>query len=224
MVPEMKNLYLFDIDGTMVNMTKYHVAAYQNAYKAVLGIKVSKDVLVRQFGNVEEKIHEHVFSHYSIKDKSKIKSIISNYKSRIIKTFRTEKIRVLPGVKSLLARLKKEKNLLGVVTGNSKPVGEAILRKSKLKKFFSIFSYGKVLKRAGIVENAIKAAKHKSFCTVIVIGDSPFDIKAGKANRAITVAVATGRYSLKALKEERPDFAVRSLSDFPQNLCCTKYI
>jgi phosphoglycolate phosphatase len=210
----MRNLYLFDIDGTMVDMTASHVAAYKAAYMKILGIGIDGQLLSRQFGKIEEKIHEAMFSHYGITDYSKIKPIIRAYKSNIIAVFKKEKISTLPGVKKLLMKLKKEGNILGIVTGNSERVGSLVLKRTGLNSNFTIFSFHGPTTRAGLVKHAIKKAK--SYDKVIVIGDSPYDIQAGKANSAITVAVATGRYSLKELKKEKPDYAITSLIQFPE--------
>lgn len=212
----MRNLYLFDIDGTMVDMTSAHVKAYQLAYKKVLGIKVSRKALIRQFGNVEKKMHRKIFHLYGMSSKDKIESIIDTYTYSLMASFKTTNIRVLPGVKRFLKYLKANNQVLGVVTGNSKRIGQAILQKAKLYDYFDFYIYGDVNKRAHIIRKAVTKAKNRKmrFNKVIVIGDTPFDIHAGKANRALTVAVASGRYKLDELKKEKPDLLLTSLGDY----------
>lgn len=209
-------LYLFDIDGTMVDMTPMHVKAYTEAYRKVLGLKVNEDVLVRQFGQVEKKIHEAVFRYYGIKEKAKIKPVIKIYTAKITKYAQRGKIKALPGVRQFLRQLTKQQQPLGVVTGNSRAIGEAVLKKAGLYGCFDVHSYGNVSKRAHIVRNAIRMARQSGikFRKVVVIGDAPFDIHAARENRAVAVAVATGRYTLKELKKEKPDFALKSLKDY----------
>lgn len=211
----MTDLYLFDIDGTLVDMTPLHVAAYKKAYRNVTGIDVNTKLLTRQFGNAERKIHEAIFRHYGLKDPGRIDWIISAWESNVKLAIRKARVKMLPGVKIVLRRLKRERHILGVVTGNSRVVGEAILKKAGIYGCFSVYSYGSANGRAHIVRTAINAAKRKGrFGKVVVIGDSPFDVKAGKQNNAVTVAVATGRYSLAELKMEKPDFAIKSLRRF----------
>ena len=48
---------------------------------------------------------------------------------------------------------------------------------------------------------------------VVVIGDSPRDVEAGKELNTVTIAVATGFYSQEVLKESNPDFIFKDLSD-----------
>ncbi|MBI2580826.1 HAD family hydrolase [Candidatus Woesearchaeota archaeon] len=211
-------LYLFDIDGTMVDMMPMHVKAYREAYKKVLGLDIAEKVLVRQFGQVERKIHEAVFKHYGIKNKEKIKPIIDIYTAEITKSSKRGKIKVLSGVKRFLQQLIRQQQPLGIVTGNSKAIGETILKRTGLYGCFVVYSYGNVSKRAHIVRNAIRMARQKGikFRNVVAIGDAPFDIHAARENRAVAVAVATGRYTLKELKKEKPDFALKSLKSYKE--------
>jgi phosphoglycolate phosphatase len=214
-----KTLYLFDIDGTLIDMTKLHVKAYRNAYKEVTGVKVSEKFMVKQFGKVEKRLHESIFSHYNIKDKKKIKKVVDVYTKQIATMIKETNIKILPGVKNLLRTLKTKKQPIGVVTGNSEKIGKVILKKSGLYENFILYSYGKANKRAHIVRKAIAMAKGKKikFEKVIVIGDSPFDVKAGKENKAFTVAVSTGRHSFNELKKEKPEVLLRSLENFNQH-------
>lgn len=47
----------------------------------------------------------------------------------------------------------------------------------------------------------------------MVIGDTPKDIECAKHNNFISVAVATGRYSVEELAKHQPDFVLTDLSD-----------
>ena len=209
-------LYLFDIDGTLADMEKVHVKAYQMAYKNVLGFVPGSNVISRQFGNVERQIHEAIFTHYKIRDRKKVSEVIRAYTKFVAAAVKKSKVRTLPGARRIISELARKKQLLGVVTGNSRKIGQAILRKIKLLHYFKIQSYGAVDKRAHIVRTAIQMAKKKGlkFDKVIVFGDSVFDVHAAKENKALSVAIATGKYSLEELKKEKPDLALKSLRDY----------
>lgn len=51
-------------------------------------------------------------------------------------------------------------------------------------------------------------------CDIVVIGDTPHDIRCGQRNGTRTVAVATGPYSLDELRAYQPDALLPDLSDF----------
>lgn len=48
---------------------------------------------------------------------------------------------------------------------------------------------------------------------IVVIGDTPHDIRCGKLNGTRTVAVATGPYSLQELQREQPDALLPDLEN-----------
>jgi phosphoglycolate phosphatase-like HAD superfamily hydrolase len=51
-------------------------------------------------------------------------------------------------------------------------------------------------------------------CNIIIIGDTPHDIRCGQKHGARTVAVATGPYSVEQLRRYSPDAVLPDLSDF----------
>ncbi len=51
-----------------------------------------------------------------------------------------------------------------------------------------------------------------------MVGDSPYDIIAGKKAKCKTVAVLTGDFSRKRLKEENPDYIIKTLKKLPEVL------
>ena len=221
----MKDLYLFDIDGTLVDMTNLHVAAYQTAYRSVVGRNVTRELLVSKFGKVERQIHEEVFQELRISDKGKIDKVISKYESSIVDVIESVDITLLPGVADFLKYLKEKDVYLGVITGNPPLVGSSILGKTHLTPFFSIFSYGEIVEnREGIVAHAIKEANKRGyrFNKVVVIGDSPTDIKAGKSVGAFTVGVATGHYDKGKLEEAGADLVLDTLIQYDKVLDALK--
>jgi phosphoglycolate phosphatase-like HAD superfamily hydrolase len=51
-------------------------------------------------------------------------------------------------------------------------------------------------------------------CDIIVVGDTPHDVRCGQRNGTRTVAVATGPYSVEELRRHEPDAVLPDLSDF----------
>ena len=71
--------------------------------------------------------------------------------------------------------------------------------------------------RSDMARAAIKLAGQRkeinSIENVYVIGDTPNDIRCGKAINAITIAVATASYSVEQLSDYDPDWLFPDLSD-----------
>ncbi len=216
------DLYLFDIDGTLVSMMELHVKAYQEAYMEILNLSVPEKSLLPKFGKSEKQFNMALFEEFNISDEEKMHDIIELYKSKLKKVIAKTNIKVLPGVKEFLSFLKEKKELVGVVTGNEKEMGEAILKKADLLEFFTVFGYAdNVETREDIVKEAIKQAKKKrKIKKIIVIGDSPADIEAGKAAKAFTVAVATGHYRKGQLKSA--DLVLENLTKYNKILDAVK--
>ena len=96
----------------------------------------------------------------------------------------------------------------GVATGNLEQIGWLKIEIAGLRDWFSFggFSDRHVL-RSDMIANALAAARkiggeHVKVC---VVGDTPSDIAAAKANGLPTIAVATGVYPYQTLLEHQPE-------------------
>lgn len=139
--------------------------------------------------------------------------------------FRTElqkvsNFRVLPGALELISHLSKREDLvMGVATGNYEEAAWLKLEKGNLKPFFEFGGFGSdASDRTALTARAIKRAEHKFRRTfdadkTFVIGDTIFDIRAGKNLGVKTVAVATGHTPKAMLSELRPDWLLDNLQD-----------
>jgi phosphoglycolate phosphatase-like HAD superfamily hydrolase len=85
---------------------------------------------------------------------------------------------------------------MGIVTGNIKKAGEAILKGSDLFDFFDprFNSYGdEAAYRSEIVYNAIESAKKintiNKDAKIFVFGDTPADVEAARKNNCTSIAV-----------------------------------
>lgn len=121
-----------------------------------------------------------------------------------------------PGLKVLLKRLAREKEvLLGLGTGNMEKGARIKLEPSGFNAYFLFGGYGSdSFHRPILLKKAVIRAKkfaHKPFSNddVYVIGDTPFDVSAGKKAGYKTVAVGTGYAEWKELRASKPDHLAR---------------
>jgi phosphoglycolate phosphatase len=213
-------IFLFDIDGTLVDMTELHVEAYQQAYREVTGRHIKPESLISRFGMGERPIHEEIFDEYDIEDKTLIDDVIGGWESGVIDSIKNAgniSDYVLPGVVDFLDYLRKYNYAVGVITGNSKDVGEAILKYSNLYDRFDVYTYDEGSEnRIEIMKNAVDRLKDKNLLKddskIIIIGDSPWDSIAGKSVNAVTVGVASGHYSKEELSDA--DVVIDSLEEY----------
>jgi phosphoglycolate phosphatase len=125
---------------------------------------------------------------------------------------RSKTYHVPPGLKALLKRLSRdERVLLGLGTGNMEKGARIKLEPSGFNAYFLFGGYGsdafhrhQLLKKG--VARAKKIARAKFTAKdVYIIGDTPFDVSAGKKAGYKTVAVGTGYSTWKELKDSKPD-------------------
>jgi phosphoglycolate phosphatase-like HAD superfamily hydrolase len=141
----------------------------------------------RDLGVSEDEIArglEKVFSVYATELENRIR--LSSQSSGV----------VLPGVVHLLQKIAALRTPMGIVTGNIRRAGEAVMKGSNLYRFFDtrINSYADdVSTRAEIVSNAIHSAERTGLidkrARIYVFGDTPSDVEASKANGCVSVAV-----------------------------------
>jgi len=125
--------------------------------------------------------------------------------------------KVLPGVDALLNRLSQSDAALGLLTGNIAEGAWEKLAYYGLRDYFSYGAFGDdhhdrnrlgpvALERARLHHDRVFQADQ-----TVVIGDTPKDIACGKAMGAITLAVATGGFSVDDLAAFHPDYVVADL-------------
>jgi len=132
--------------------------------------------------------------------------------------------RALAGAAEILEALGGREGVAqSLVTGNLPSVATWKLEAFDLHRHvdLSIGGYGSLSEhRHDLVADAVARASAKHGCTfapssVLVIGDTPADIAAGRHHGTVTVGVATGRHDVDELTAAGADVVLRDLSDTP---------
>jgi len=213
-------LWLFDIDGTLVNITPVHLATYQKMYHDIVGVVPSDAVFLSGFGMAEFEMHHFIFEKIGVTDVSLIPRLISVHTSYFQKELEHATVVPLPGAVGFLEALKRRGEQIAIVTGNLLENAERILRKAGLHEYFSFISCDSGgMKRWQIVVAAVQKVEVDE---VVIIGDTVHDIVAAREaahslGKKITVAVvATGTCTSKELKDARPDMYFKTLDDYKE--------
>lgn len=224
-----KEVILFDIDGTLVDVTPLHVKAYEAAFQRVAGVRIrDSDHLIREWGKPEAEVMASVLRTYGTHNPPKelIPKLIKAYTQNVVR-FSSEisPKNVLPGVKALLQRLKRQGKTLVAVSGNPKKIGDALLKHTGLMPFFDATAYSTerfnrrpIQYRHQIVELGMQRAsinrgKKIELARTLVVGDTPSDIAAAQKVGIDSLVVSTGRYSLATLKSHGPTYYFATLAD-----------
>ncbi len=214
----MSILVLFDVDRTLIGRSQCHHDAFSYAFKRVYN--ADTDIRIINYGGMTDPdIAIRVLKKIGLNEDlilSKLDECMDEIVDYFQKNVYKDTIPILPGVRELLESLTDNGILLGLITGNLEPVAWGKLKSIHIDHYFKLGGFGSDnINRTELVKIAVKKAKNdfnfngKTF----VVGDTPRDIKAGFEANAITIAVATGTYSVEDLKNYGADFVFENLEN-----------
>ena len=217
-------LMLFDIDGTLVQGAKSHYQAYIEAVKKFYGME---DYVhsVNAAGKSDKLILREILTLGGLtteeiqKDFQNCLDFMTDY---YLKNVQYEDIHVFDGTIELLEELKRKNVLLGLVTGNLEPIAYAKLGKAGLDTYFSFGGFGSDnADRSLMVKKALSIAKNQRGFKgdkIFVVGDTPRDVEAAQAYNLKIIAVATGMYSVKELRDCGADYVIENFKNLDKIL------
>lgn len=220
----MNRLVLFDVDGTLVRVDGAGREAFRTALQEVYG--ETGDVDGFDFaGRTDPAIARGLLEPLGRADgwvDASLSRLWSVYVGCLEEELRRRRDRlvVLPGVPELLARLRSDPRFLcGLLTGNVEAGAWTKLRACGLAEAFDFGAFGSDAERRDdlpAVAMRRAAERHgRRFRPeeVVVIGDTPADIRCARAGGVRAVAVATGPYSADELNRHDPDAVLPDLTD-----------
>ena len=214
---EEQGAYLFDIDGTLLrSRDRIHVNSFFSSVRAVLGRELELEGVIIS-GNTDPGILRDAFRLAKLEE-----AHWQPHLARILEEMRTEvaarraemKLVMMPGVEEMLAYLQKKGAALGVATGNLESIGWLKIEVLGLRHWFTFGGFSDHYDvRSQMIAHAIEEAHRHAGpeSTVCVVGDTPADISAARANGLPTIAVATGNYSFDELMTHQPEVCATSL-------------
>jgi phosphoglycolate phosphatase len=124
------------------------------------------------------------------------------------------------GIEAALAACQDRPGLaVGLGTGNVETGARLKLERVGLNRHFAFGGYGSdhgdraQLLAVGAQRGAARLGQDRSACRVVVIGDTPKDIAAARAIGAECIAVATGSFTVEALRAQGATHAFANLAD-----------
>jgi phosphoglycolate phosphatase len=209
-------IILFDIDCTLLHTGGSGRIAFEKTFKDLYGIEdVWQDLVPdgKTDPAIVEELIARIFKRPPTTDELfKVSKSYQEHFEREIKN--PPNFRLMPGVSEMLQTLSSKNLLLGVATGNYETAAWAKLECGGLRKFFQFGGFGSdshdrmELTRLAVERGRKIAGKEIPDEAVFLLGDTPHDIRAGKAAGAITIGVATGRTSVQEFKLCGADYAV----------------
>jgi phosphoglycolate phosphatase-like HAD superfamily hydrolase len=214
-------LVLWNVDLTLLDVTKVTRAAYADAFREVTGRPLVQ--LPQMAGRSEPEVFFDAAALNGVTppdDTAAFSSALTAHLTKRRAELTTDG-QLLPGAKEALAAVADLDSVVQtVLTGSSRPGAELKLAAFGLDKYLDVevggyagsdpYPKGTLLLRAR--QRAVEAYG-VTFLDTVYIGDALSDIAAARTGGARSVAVASGRDSTAALREAAPDAVLPDLTD-----------
>jgi phosphoglycolate phosphatase-like HAD superfamily hydrolase len=218
----MVRLVLFDIDGTLIRTGGAGMQAFAKVFHTEFNAADGFERL-KFAGRTDFSLVREFFSFHQIPPTPQnFERFFDRYVFWLDHILHQSKAALCPGVGEFIGGLQAlpQPPLLGLLTGNIRLGAEIKLRHLNLWEVFQTGAFGDDHEDRGQIAAIARQRGSRILQTdlagsqVLVIGDTPFDIRCGRAIGARCLAVATGGHSLPELELDQPDWAVEDLRQF----------
>jgi phosphoglycolate phosphatase-like HAD superfamily hydrolase len=212
-------IFLFDIDNTLLNSGGAGGRAMNLAFRDLFGVEDGFEG-VEFSGRTDSSIFHDGLLLHRLPD-GDFPALMARFKAtylrHLARTLPQREGRVLPGVPALLRALSGTEGVrLGLATGNFRRGAMMKLEHYGIRHFFRGGGFGEDSEgRSEVVALAMRrlGSRPGGRTPVYVIGDTPIDVEAARANGAVAVGVATGTSSIEKLTRAGADVVFPDLGD-----------
>lgn len=214
-----QDAYLFDIDGTLLrSRDRIHFNSFAASVQRVTGFEITLAGIVLH-GSTDTAILREACKQASIPAEEleeRTEAILEAMRTAVAEQRHNMDLVRMPGVEETLRHLARKGALLGVATGNLEIIGWIKIEQAGLREWFRFGGFSDHFPiRSELIGQAAGKARELAGkeARICVVGDTPRDIEAARANFLSVIAVATGNYSFEELLEHQPEVCASSLAD-----------
>jgi phosphoglycolate phosphatase-like HAD superfamily hydrolase len=226
----MVRLVLFDIDGTLVHTGHAGTKAFAQTFAHVFGLKHGSEKM-KFAGRTDVSLVREFFRIHGVPEsRENFAQFFENYVFWLEQILGHSVGRECLGVRNFIDELLAlpQPPAIGLLTGNIQLGAEIKLRHFELWDFFMMGGFADDHEERNHIAVAALARgrrvldPHLQPNEVVVIGDTPFDVKCGKFIGAKTLAVATGGATLAELLPHNADWTVPDLTQIRAHDICPR--
>lgn len=197
-----------DLDNTLAYTSKMHLLSFKKAFEDYNLKPVPDKKILHLFGLISEQMIKKL---YPTIDKKLIPKITKKHNEIAVKETYIY-ARHIPGANEALRSLKSNGYKIAIVSNSSLKEVKRVVKQIGLKNYDKLIAKNHKRKSKPAPDGINFAKKLFNAKEAIMVGDTPYDILAGKRAKAITIAVATGEHSTNELKRYNPDFVIKSIA------------
>ncbi|MCL4415140.1 MAG: HAD family phosphatase [Patescibacteria group bacterium] len=186
----MFKLVIFDYDGLIVNSEQVIFEAIKELFKKYKK-SLTWEYYLKHIGTPKLIALRHFHADYSLK--ISFKKFVKE-RDEIVKKYINDKIKLMPGLLTLLNYLHSKKIAMAIATSGNKNYVSEGLKKFKIKKYFRTVVYVEDVERGkpypDLIFEVLKRTNYKP-SEAIILEDSPSGIEAAFRAKVFSVAIPT---------------------------------
>ena len=226
----MIRLVLFDIDGTLVHTGRAGSRAFGKTMASEFNAPESVEK-VRFGGRTDPSLARELFGFNGIPaTPENFRRFFESYVFWLDHLVANTSGEICRGVPEFIRDLQTlpEPPMLGLLTGNIRLGAEIKLRRYGLWEFFETGGFAddsedrNHIAAAALEHGRRLLGENLRGGEILVVGDTPHDVRCGKHIGAKVLAVATGGAKLDELKNHKPDWAVEDLTRVRAREVCSR--
>jgi pyrophosphatase PpaX len=178
---------LFDLDGTLIDSGAIILASFKHATQTVLEREIPEAELAALVGG------SNIYDQMRAIDVAQADELVRVYREHNEPLH--DELEAFEGIEHVLAELRREGRRLGIVTAKRRQTVELAFAVLPLEPYFDVVVTSDMTERHKPDPAPVLAALDLLGAApeeAAFVGDSPFDVGAGKAAGVFTVAVAWG--------------------------------
>ncbi len=190
---------IFDVDGTLVDSVDFHAEAWQRAFRE-FGKKVSFDDIRSQIGKGSDQLLPVFWTKAELE---KLEEPLNDFRSELFKREYLSRVKGFPNVRELMQLILSRGQKIALA---SSAAGDELQTYKKaagiddlIEKETSKDDADKSKPHPDIFEAALKQLGHPPKDKTIVVGDTPWDIKAADNAGMRTIGVLCGGFTREEL-------------------------
>ena len=197
---------LFDLDGTLIDSGEFIISSFRHATQTVLEREIPDEVLAAAVGG------SNIYEQMRAFDEERADELVRVYREHNAPLH--DDLVAFEGIERVLDRLRAEGRQLGIVTAKRRKTVDLAFDILPLERYFDVVVTSEQTEHHKPHPEPVLTALDRLGSEpeeAAFVGDSPFDMGAGKAAGVFTVAVSWGKiHSVERLRETGADAVVHS--------------